>query len=86
MIELSEEQMGLLQFSQQGDWMVFKIMIAVAAGMILADYFIGIKEKKRMGFFDIIFVTFFLPLVLVTLTWPVSKPIVLSLVSQALGY
>ncbi|MFY0692509.1 MAG: hypothetical protein JXR14_11380 [Paracoccaceae bacterium] len=86
MFELSEEQLGFLQkMSQEGDWFVFKIMIGVAAGMILADYFIGIKEKKRMGFFDFIFVTIFLPGVFLTLTWPVTEPIVLSFIQDLMA-
>lgn len=77
--------MGILSLTGTGDWMVFKIMIGVAAGMILADYFIGIGEKTRMGFSDILFVTVFLPVALLTLTWPVSKLLVLPLIRYALG-
>ncbi|WP_137702388.1 hypothetical protein [Marimonas lutisalis] len=85
MIGLAEEQIGILELFQESDWLVFKVMIGVAAGMILADHFIGIGEKKRMGLSDFLFVTIFLPVVLLTLTWPVSKLLVLLVVRYSLG-
>ena len=83
MFELTAEQFEFIQsIPKEGDWFVFKIMMGIAAGMILADYFIGIKEKKRMGFFDFIFVTIFLPGVVLTVTWPVTEPLVLSAIQM----
>ena len=78
---MSDELLEIMRLALQSDWMVFKVMIGVSAGLILADYFIRIGDKaKGMNFLDFIFVTIFIPVVLLTLTWPISKLAVFSLI------
>ncbi|MDA5093474.1 hypothetical protein O2N63_05165 [Aliiroseovarius sp. KMU-50] len=75
--------MEILKLFLEGDWMVFKVMIGVAFGLILADQYIKIGDKEKgMGFLDFFFVILFVPAVLLTLFWPVLKLFILPL----LGY
>ncbi|SHK62472.1 hypothetical protein SAMN05444000_1486 [Shimia gijangensis] len=84
--DMTEDQLAILRFFLEGDWLVFKIMIGVAVGLILADYYIKIGDKEKgMSFLDVVFVTIFVPVVLLTLTWPVAKLLVLPMIGVSLG-